>query len=262
MIIRTDAVVLRRLHYGETSQIVTLFTREKGKLAVMAKGARRPKSRFGASLEPATYAQVVFYYKPTRSLQTLSESALAEPLLGVPRRLDKIGAALRIVELVDALVQDEDPQPRLFNLLVEVLRRLSRAEVRVGNVLPYFQLRLAGVLGFRPAVERAAVEALPGRGGLLDLGSGAMRRPEHAPEEALRASRSALRAFAVLARADLDAVMRMTLRPPVRREVEALVEAYLRHHMADAYPTRSRAVLRSLQVGLSGADKGRAQEGG
>lgn len=247
MIIRTDAVVLRRLNYGETSQIVTLFTHEKGKLAVMAKGARLPKSKFGASLQPMAYAQVVFYYKTTRGLQTLSESALVEPHLGIPRSLEKISVGLRLVELVDALVQEEDAQPRLFAALVDALRLLDAAGARAANVLPYFQLRLAGLLGFRPAVRRADVEALPEEGGLLSLGSGAIHALGDAPEGARRASRAALRAFAVFARAAADDVMRMRLRLPVRREVQQLTDDYLRFHVQDAFPTRSSKVLRSLR---------------
>ncbi len=255
MIVRTEAVVLRKLDYGETSQIVTLFTRERGKMAVMAKGARRAKSTFGASLQPTAYTQIVFYHKPTRSLQTLSESSLAEPLLGIARALPTLTLGLRIVELTEALTQDEDPQPRLFDLLVEVLRRLDRAEAHVANLLPYFQLRLARLLGFAPAVERAAVERLPEAGGLLALSSGALHAStreapaREAAGEQRRASRTALRAYAILARADLDAVMRMRLAPHVRREVEALVEDYLRFHVQDAYPSRSRAVIGQLLKG-------------
>ncbi len=247
MIVRTDAVVLRSLNYGETSQIVTLFTREKGKLAVMAKGARRTKSAFGSSLQPMSYAQVVFYYKPTRGLQTLSESAHAEPLLDLGRNLKKIALGLRVVELTRALTQDEDPQPLLFNLLLEVLRRLNAAEARAANVLPYFELRLAGLLGFRPAVKREAVAVLPSEGGWLDLASGAPQPlGEGAAGASRRASRAALRAYAVFARADLDTVMRMRLTPALRRETLGLVEDYLRHHVQDAYPNRSRDVLDQL----------------
>ena len=89
MIIRTEAIVLRKMEYRETSQIVTLFTREKGKMAVLAKGARLLKSRFGSSLQPMSYTQVVFYHKPTRGLQTLSESAHVQPFHRISRDLEK-----------------------------------------------------------------------------------------------------------------------------------------------------------------------------
>ncbi|MFB6272129.1 MAG: DNA repair protein RecO [Salinibacter sp.] len=250
-IIRTEAVVLRCLDYGETSQIVTLFTREKGKLGVMAKGARRPKSSFGATLQPMAYTQVVFYHKPTRTLQTLSESSHVESFHRLRRDLTSITVGLRIVELVDALMEEEDAQPEVFALLVRALRRLNTAKARVTNLWPYAQLRLAQLLGVAPAVERKRVEAVRGEEGLLSLANGGVYPDDAAPEKPRRASRPALRAYAVCARADLDTVMRLEMSPPVRREVEALVRDFLQYQFGDAYPDQSRSVIAQIENAAS-----------
>jgi DNA repair protein RecO (recombination protein O) len=247
MIIRTDALVLRSMKYGETSRIVTLFTREKGKIAVMAKGARLTKSRFGSTLQPLSYTQVVFYYKPTRDLQTLSESSHVEVFHDLGRDLEKIALGLRMGELVYALLQAEDQHPMVFKLLLDTLRRLNEAPVRAANLLPYFQLRLAAILGFSPHLDREQVEAVGEEGGLLALDSGAVLPRDVVPHAARRASRAALRAFAICARADVDTVLRMRATPEVQRELEALVAEYLRYHVEDAYPTRSDDVLAQLR---------------
>lgn len=246
MIVRTDAVVLRTMEYGETSQIVTLFTRRHGRVTVMAKGARRPKSRFGSALQPMGYVQVVYYYKPGRGLQTLKESAHVQLLSSVANSMEKITVGLRIVELVRALTGDEEPNALLFNVLVQTLLHLDAAAERAPNVLPYFQLRLAAVLGFSPDIQREAVQALPEEGGLLALDSGAIAPPGAAPKAGTRASRAGLRAFAICARADLDTVMRMHLAYDVRAEVERLTDAYLRFHMEDAYPHRVSKVAEQM----------------
>ena len=245
-IIRTEAVVLRSLDYGETSQIVTLLTPEAGKLGVIAKGARRTKSSFGSSLQPMAYTQIVYYYKPTRDLQVLSESSHVESFHHLRRTLQSITIGLRIVELVDALTEEEDPQPEVFAMTVQALRRLDRTEARAANLWPYVQLRLARLLGIAPAIERANVEAVE-EDGLLSRGNGGVYPADATPEAPLRASRAALRAYAVFARADLDTVMRMELAPDVRREVEALVRDFLRYHVEDAYPHRSQEVIAQLE---------------
>lgn len=250
MIVRTEAIVLRSIKYGETSRIVTLFTREKGKLAVMAKGARLTKSKFGSTLQPTAYTQVVFYYRPTRELQTLSESSYVEPFLNIHENLEKLSIGLRIVELTGALMQVEDAQPQVFNLTVEALRRLNAAQARATNVLPYFQLHLTAALGFAPTVERSAVERLPDEGGRLLLKSGRPAPPRSdaaaAPDAERRASRAALRAYAIFARAALDDVMRMELTPALRSEVQGLIDAYLRYHIQEAYPSKSSRVIAEL----------------
>ncbi len=252
MIVRTDAVVLRAIEYGETSQIVTLFTRRHGQLTVMAKGARRPKSRFGSSLQPMAYVQVVYYYKPGRGMQTLTEATHVRVLHGVSAEMAKITAGLRIVELVRVLSQDQEQNALLFTLLVQALLQLNDAPERAGNVLPYFQLRLAAVLGFSPDIDREAVLALGDEGGVLALDTGAVLPTVAVPKSGLRAGRAALRAFAVFARADLDAVMRMELDDDLRAEVNRLVDAYLRYHVEDAYPHRVSKVIEQLAVRTAG----------
>ena len=70
--------------FRESSQIVTLFTREKGKITALARGSRKPKSQFGATLQPMAHIQAIFYYKTTRDLQTLSETAHLTVLMASP----------------------------------------------------------------------------------------------------------------------------------------------------------------------------------
>lgn len=245
-IVQTEAVVLRSINYGETSQIVTLFTRERGKVTVMAKGARRTKSSFGSTLQPMAYTEVVFYYKPTRTLHMLRESNYVEPLHNIRKHLDTIGLGLRIVELVAALTQDEDAQPAVFDLTLNALRYVNDSTERAANVWLFVQLRLASILGIAPAIQRDHVEAITGPRGQLSLGNGGVYPLDAAPRRPRTASRAALRAYAICARASLDTVMRMHLTPSVRREVEQLVEAYMQHQFEDAYPTRSRDVLAQL----------------
>lgn len=245
-IIRTEAVVLRSLDYGETSQIVTLLTREMGKIGVMAKGARRPKSSFGATLQPMAYTQVVFYYKPTRNLQTLSESSHVESFHRLRRALKTITTGLRIVELVDALTEKEDPQPDVFSLTVRSLRRLNQSDARVGNLWPFVQLRMAKLLGIAPSIKRANVEAIEDEG-LLSRVNGGVYPADAAPDAPLRASRAALRAYAIIARSDLDTVMRMEMTSSVRREAESLIRDFLRYHVEETYPDRSHEVIAQIE---------------
>lgn len=253
-IFRTEAVVLRKIPFRETSQIVTLFTREKGKIAAMAKGARNLKSQFGATLQPMSHIEAIFYYKPTRELQTLSETSHVAVLNGITDDLDKIAVGMRIVEIVQALVQQEERNEQVFNLLIHTLHHLDHATENIPNVWLYFQLQLAGCLGFQPDVVREDVEALPENGGLLLLASGAMysdlneERLVDGAMASAKASRTALRAFAILARADLEVVSRLHLKPDIFLEVGNLVDRYLKYHFEDVLPTRSERVIGQLRL--------------
>ncbi len=238
--------MLRSLDYSESSTIATLFTETRGKIAVLAKGARRPKSKFGATLQPMTHAQVVFYYKPTRSLQMLSESSHIAPYRTLRRSLTPITIGLRMVELADALLGDESRQPAAYELLVRVLRRLDDAPPRRVLLWPFFQIRLAAALGIAPAIQRDRVEAVDEEG-WLSLSDGGVYPLSASPSTTRKASRAALRAYAIVARAPLDTVLRMECRPAVRQELQALVDAYLRYHFDTQIPDRCRRVLAQLR---------------
>lgn len=249
MILQTEAVVLRSIDYGETSRIVTLFTKQRGKLAVMARGARRSGSRFGSTLQPMSYTHVVIYYKPTRNVQTLSESSHLRFFDGITRDLESVSCGLRIVELVHALMQEEEANAAAFDLILEVLDRLSRTYDRLDNLLFYFQLRFASLLGFAPDIHRGVLDDLSDSG-WLSLETGAVLPVRLAGMGSTQAaSRQALRAFAVLARAGLEDVMRMQLNSRTRLEVGRLIEGYLRYQVEDAYPTRTASVVSQMLDG-------------
>ncbi|MEX0600083.1 MAG: DNA repair protein RecO [Rhodothermales bacterium] len=244
MIVRTEAIVLRSIDYGETSEIVTVFTRDMGKLTVMAKGARRPKSRFGSTLQPMSYTEVVFYYKETRGIQTLTESSHVRAFHGISRSLEGLSYGLRIVELVYALMQEEERNPIVFDLVLEILEELNRTATRLESLFHFFQLRLATVLGFAPHIEREDVERIPESGGVIALEDGSILPTE--PGGAItvrRGSRKALRAFAIFARADLETVMRMRVDKRTHIELSRLIEDFIRYHVEDAYPSRSARII-------------------
>lgn len=243
MIERTEAIVLRSIDYGETSKILTLYTRSAGKLGVIAKGARSSKSSFGASLQPLSYSDVVYYYKSSRELQVLTESSFVTPLHEITKDLQKINVGLRLVEFVNNLMYKEEKNVTAFELLVHVLVRLNQTTERPINLWPFFRLRLATLLGFAPNIEREVVQSIPESGGVLSLDNGAVGPPADTGDRGVSASRTALRAFAIYARADLDTIMRMDVGPETYREVDRLIQKFLEHHIEHLRPSKSSRVF-------------------
>lgn len=246
-ILRTPAVVLRSIDYGETSRIVTLFTREKGRMSVMAKGARSSRSRFGSTLEPLSHMEAVVFCRSGRELQMLTETSHMDIWRGISGSLEKIETGYRLLELTNALLHQEEANPPVYSLLVTALATVNAAEAREGNLWPWFQLRLAGLLGFGPAFDGDTVKQMDQEFGMLDLASGVIvPHGEAGLQAGRRATRRALRAFAVLSRAALRDAMNMHMDPVVSAEVASLVAAYITWHVESAYPTRTAKVFAQL----------------
>jgi len=163
-IFATSAIVLRTFPFGDTSRIAVLLTRDRGKVRVLAKGARGPKSRVGAALEPFAVIEAVYYDKSGRDLQLLKSAetvALHPGLTDTPSRLAFASAAL---ELCDLSLTGEEAGPEFFDHLAAVLGQLEGAgRDQVGLFFGAYELRIAALLGYE-----AQLAACRGCGGPVD----------------------------------------------------------------------------------------------
>ncbi len=146
----TNAVVLRSIKFQESSRIVTFYTERFGRIAGIVKGARKSPGRFGASLRPMSQVCVVVYRKPGREVQTVSQCDLTVAYRRIPIDLERMSVGLQMVELVTMITHDEEENRPLYDLLSRSLSELD-GEIDPGCILLYyFEIRLAGIFGFRP----------------------------------------------------------------------------------------------------------------
>src|ERR1041385_4258313 len=128
-IVTTEGIVLKTHALGDTSRIVTVYTRDHGMQKLVAKGARKLPSRFGYALEPLSRSRLVFYWKPDRDLHLLSKADVVDPLGSRLGDLARLAHAQAALELVDRLVWGEEPHPGLYALLRQALDGCERAGV-------------------------------------------------------------------------------------------------------------------------------------
>src|SRR6478672_3864222 len=122
---RAEAVVLRRLSIGETDRVVTLMTRERGKLNAVVKGARGPRSRLGGATEPFTHFNGMLALG--QNLDVLTQAEVQNSFSGIRKDLARIGYASYFLEIVEGGVAERQPAPELWDLLVGALGTLEAA---------------------------------------------------------------------------------------------------------------------------------------
>ena len=155
-IIRTKAISLHSIPFAETSKVVTFYTRDFGKLNLLAKGARRPKSKFGAALETFTYAALILYKPETPKLYILSDAEIIRSFSELSASTEKYLAGSQMIEFVLKSVDFQDPNARLFNLLISCLTALASPKLpikSIDNLVLGFLLKAASFLGFRPELD-------------------------------------------------------------------------------------------------------------
>jgi DNA repair protein RecO (recombination protein O) len=152
---RTLALVLRTIEVFETSLVVTLFTRETGKVTALAKGARRPKTPMQGGLDLLGVSDIVWFPKASEALDLLVEAAPVERFASLRRDLAALYAGYYIAELLTDLTDLHDPHPKLFDAARITLRHLGEADLRSRRLLR-FELACLRELGLMPALGACA----------------------------------------------------------------------------------------------------------
>ena len=151
------ALVLRTTDWSETSRIATLWTREFGKVRILAKGGRRLKSNFENSLDLLTLCHVVFLRKSSGGLDLLTEARVEERFPRLRADLQALYSGYYIAELLSDWTEDYDALPVLFDEALAALRNMGQPDIPTGHRLARFELVLLRELGYTPALFSCAV---------------------------------------------------------------------------------------------------------
>lgn len=231
--LQTEAVVLRAMKFGEADRILHVFTPDHGRRSVIARGARRPKSKLGGRLEPPSYVSLQLH-EGRGDIATVTGVSTLAALPRLRERLISIEAATFACDDVGRIFGDGEPHPPIFHLLVNHLRALDDdpAAARIGRQLA-FRLKLLLGAGIAPQLGSCAHCGSPGplvafsgeEGGLLcdkcstkgfkvapgfvDAMRGALGSPlAEAPQPSPLVGRQLDRALSDLASHHLDAKLR------------------------------------------------------
>ena len=154
-ITKTEAIVLKSIKFGDTSRIATLYTKDHGKVKVIAKGVRSPKSRLAGGLQTFSHLQVVFYKKRTSEIYLLSQTDTIEAYQSLYRDLNRYVYASAVLELLDRLITGEESNPRLFKLTLATLSFMQNCrEESLEEGFALFSLHLADILGYKPKFDK------------------------------------------------------------------------------------------------------------
>ncbi|MDD5703281.1 MAG: DNA repair protein RecO [Dehalococcoidales bacterium] len=227
---QTEAIIIKKIKLGEADRILTLYTPDRGKIEGVAKGVRRPKSKMAGHLEMLTYSQVRM--ARGRNLDTIIGSQTIDSFLPLKNDLWLTSYGLYAAELVNQFTPMHVSTPALFNLLVETLRRLSRAE-NIDLTLRYFEIHLLDLVGYRPQLQECVackVELRPvvnvfcsNAGGIL------CPNCKYEYPASFPMSVDALKVLRLFQKSSFDVVPRLKISPELSREIKNALASYIRY---------------------------------
>ncbi len=249
--LRVEGVVLKYKEWGETDRLLTLFTRELGKVQAIAKGVRKPHSRKAGHLEPFTRVNILL--ARGRDLYILTQAEAIDTFLTIKNDLVNLGYGFYIIELLSSFTYEEGENRKLYQLLVNTLVRLNRGD-DPKIVIHYFEIRLLDFAGYRPHLFNCAqCEKIilaedqfisPLQGGVLCPNCG------HRSPEAHKISKDALRYLRHFQRSSYKEALKAHIMQEVNTEIENLIQFYTTYILERVLNTPSflKRMIRERQL--------------
>jgi len=164
---RTEAIILRKTDYSNTSTVFNVFTRDMGRLGLIAKGIKRGGAAYESEPDLFTINDVVLSHRAGANLGTLAESAVIDDMRGIGKKVERFWAACYVAELLLDLTPESQPLPEIYELAATTLRAVAKAE-KVALMVFNFEVALLRLLGHEPQVSKC-VECGAPRGRLKEI---------------------------------------------------------------------------------------------
>jgi DNA repair protein RecO (recombination protein O) len=227
-----SGVVLRRIDLGEKDRILTVYTREHGKLSAIAKGSRRPGSKLSGASEPFAYSRMML--AAGRDLEVLAQADIKESFPNIKTDMRSVAHAVYFLELVDRFSEDRQPNPDLFDTLLSSLYVLeSRTDPELAA--RHFELQVLTILGYEPhfdaclkcgrTIGRERIAFSPSLGGIVCNECGM------APNDAIWVPGAAASYVSALRRTQPNLVKDLKMPPGARHDVARMLKWHIRYRL-------------------------------
>ncbi|MFD2369702.1 DNA repair protein RecO [Brevibacillus sp. GCM10020057] len=246
MLVKWEGIVIRSVDYGESSKVVTLFTREHGKLGIMARGAKKTKSRLAAVSQLFSHGYYLCKAGPGSGMPDLSQGDIMESFRDLRQSLHATAYAAYIAELLDRLTHEREPNPYLFQLLLHTFRYLD--EGRDAEILcRIFETKMLSVAGISPQLSACANCGAEREPYAISVSQGGLLCPVCLPSDpyAITVTPSTWKLLRLFQVFDLERLGEIEVKPATRSQLKHILRSYMDEHLD--LRLKSRSFLEQLE---------------
>ena len=154
MLINSSVIVLKSFQYSDHSIIARCFSKDRGKISFIIKGAYSKKSSKFAQFQPLNYLDVVYRYNPNRELQILNKVNFKESWMNIIKDIRAITLSMTLLEITEKTLSYEDPHPNLFKSLLNVIRAFNNKQSDPNILFWFYECSLLSDMGFHPDLNK------------------------------------------------------------------------------------------------------------
>ena len=229
---RTQGFVFKKVDSGEADRIFTIFTKDFGKLEILGKGIRKISSKLRSGMEIFYLSDIEFIQGKTH--KTLTDAILIERFNNLRNSLKRLAIAYKISEVFDSLVVGQEPDKRLWKLLIEVFGKLNSLEIensKLEILYYYFLWNFLSILGFKPQLNFCSIcqKKLIPQGLYFSFKEGGVvcQNCSKKIKEEKKISPEAVKILRLILEKDFDFLKRLKIKEEQQKEIREISENYL-----------------------------------
>jgi DNA repair protein RecO (recombination protein O) len=230
---KTEAIVLNKRDFRETSMIVNFYTRDFGKLSGILKGVREEPNKFASNLEPFSYNEIIFYKKRNSALHLIAQCDVKENFGAIIQSISKIGVASLMMELLGAVMAQEDKNEEVFNLTMDSFKELETTD-NPEKIMLIFKIKILALSGFKPHLDSCVSCGLRITGQSkfsLRLGGLLCLKCCHKDIKARAIFRGTVASILHIEKTDFRNSLNLGMNPQIKQELNLLLNSFLNFHL-------------------------------
>ncbi len=240
---KCEGIVIRRTDYGETHKIITIYTREFGKIGAIARGASKPTSRLASVTQLFCYGY--FVVSSSKGLGSLQQGEMIDSMRFIREDLYATAYSSYIIELLDRSVEDKKPNPYLFELLYQTLHYIN--EEYDPEVLKFiFEMKMLPLNGIHPILNQCAVCGETEGEFAFSLREAGFicHRCLDKDRYHLKISPATVKLLRVFYYFDLSRLGKISVKPETKKELQKVIDAYYDEY--SGHHLKSKKFLKQL----------------
>jgi len=247
---KTEAIVIKRHDFRETSVIADFYTRDFGKLSGLLKGIRTEPAKFASSLELFSYNEIIFYKKRNSSLHLVSQCDLRDNFDSIRQSIAKAGMATLMMELLGVVMASEDKNEEIFDLTLACLQEL-KTNYNPEKVVTIFKIKMLALSGFKPHFDSCVScgDRIMGQS-KFSLGLGGLLCPRCSYKDTSSRSifRGTVASILHIEKNDFKTDLNLGMNPQIKKELGVILNAFLNFHLEKEL--KSQKVLNKLGLAV------------
>ncbi|MCX7927590.1 MAG: DNA repair protein RecO [Candidatus Omnitrophica bacterium] len=231
-LVKTEAIVIKRMDLRETSLLVHFFTRDFGKIIGELKGIRSDPSKFASSVQLFSYNTIIFYQRAS-GIHLVSHCDLIDDFSFIRQELARITSASAVVELLNAIMPAEDKNEEVFNLALEVLKALSTGN-KPQKLDTIFKIKLLTSSGFKPHLDSCVLcqsQVFDQPRFSLKLGGLLCVRCQPKEPSARSVFRGTVATILHIEKSNFQQALNIGMNPQIQRELNLILHSFLEFHL-------------------------------